>query len=74
MIGDVELGTVSRAWDVEAPAPWLLVVARGHARLVSELRALFRDDARVQVIENRREGEALLPRPATVSRVAIPGA
>jgi hypothetical protein len=49
-------------------------VARGHARLVAELHALFRDDSRVQVIENRREGHALLPRPETVSRVAIPDA
>jgi hypothetical protein len=49
-------------------------VARGHARLVAEFQALFRDDSRVQVIENRREGNALLPRPETVGRVAIPGA
>jgi hypothetical protein len=53
-------------------APWLLVVARGHARLVAELRAMFRDDPRVQVIENRREGHALLPRSATVTRVGFP--
>jgi len=46
-------------------------VARGHARLVAELHALFRDDSRVQVIENRREGNALLPRPEAVSRGAI---
>ena len=74
MIGDLEPGPVSLASDAEARAPWLLVVARGHARLVAELHALFRDDSRVQVIENRREGDALLPRPETVSRVAIPGA
>ena len=48
--------------------PWLLVVARGHARLVAELRAVFRDDPRVEVIENRRENHALLPRSATVTR------
>jgi hypothetical protein len=52
--------------------PWLLVVARGHARLVAELRGLFHDDPRVQVIENRREGHALLPRGATVTRVGLP--
>ena len=49
-------------------------MARGHGRLVAELHALFRDDSRVQVIENRREGNALLPRPEAVSRVATPGA
>ncbi len=53
-------------------APWLLVVARGHARLVAELRAMFRDDPRVQVIENRREDHALLPRSATVTRQGFP--
>ena len=53
-------------------APWLLVVARGHARLVTELRAMFRDDPRVQVIENRREDHALLPRGATVTRRGFP--
>jgi hypothetical protein len=74
MIGDLEPGPVSLASDAEAPAPWLLVVARGHARLVAELHALFRDDSRVQVIENRRDGNTLMPRPETVSRVAIPGA
>lgn len=42
--------------------PWLLVVARGHARLVAELRALFREYPLVQVIEDRRHGRALLPR------------
>jgi hypothetical protein len=45
--------------------PWLLVVARGHARLLAELRAVFRDDPRVQVIEDRRDGQALLPRGET---------
>ncbi|HEY7141069.1 MAG TPA: hypothetical protein VIE44_13270 [Methylomirabilota bacterium] len=48
--------------------PWLLVVARGHARLVTELQAMFRDDPRVLVIENRRQGHALLPRAETVTR------
>src|SRR5262249_24734446 len=42
--------------------PWLLVVARGHARLVAELQAIFRECPWVQVIENRRQGEALLSR------------
>ena len=73
MIGDLEPGPVSLASDTEARAPWLLVVARGHARLVADLQALFRDDSRVQVIENRREGDALLQRPEAVSRVAISG-
>jgi len=73
MIGDRERGPVSLASDAEARPPWLLVVSRGHARQVAELHALFRDDSRVQVIENRREDNALLPRPETVSRVGIPG-
>jgi hypothetical protein len=41
------------------------VVARGHARLLAELRAVFRDDPRVQVIEDRRDGQVLLPRGET---------
>ena len=52
--------------------PWLLVVARGHARLVAELQAMFREDPRVEVIENRREGHALLPRGAAVTRYGFP--
>ena len=52
--------------------PWLLVVARGHARLVAELQAMFRDDPRVQVIENRRQGRALLPRGESVARSGFP--
>ena len=55
-------------------APWLLVVARGHARLVAELQAMFREDPRVQVIENRREGHALLPRSAAATRYGFPAA
>jgi len=50
------------------------VVARGHARLVAELQAVFRDDSRVRVIENRRAGPALLPRAETFGRVYITGA
>lgn len=50
--------------------PWLLVVARGHARLVAELQALFREYPRVQVIEDRRQGRALLPRSESVWRSA----
>ena len=42
--------------------PWLLVVAQGQAHLVAELEAMFREDPRVQVIEDRREGHTLLPR------------
>jgi hypothetical protein len=45
-----------------ALTPWLLVVARGHARLRAELEAIFRDHPKVHVIEDRREGQALLPR------------
>ena len=76
MTGDLEPGPASPAADAEPRprAPWLLVVARGHARLVAELQALFRDDSRVQVIENRREGHALLPRAETFTRASIPGA
>ena len=58
--------------DARPRAPWLLVVARGYAPLVTELRTMFRDDPRVQVIENRREDHALLPRSATVTRVGFP--
>jgi hypothetical protein len=46
----------------EAWGPWLLVVARGHARLLAELQAIFREHPKVRVIEDRREGQALLPR------------
>jgi hypothetical protein len=59
--GPVEGGTA-------AGAPWLLVVARGHARLVAELQVIFRECPWVQVIENRRQGRALLPR----SQSALP--
>jgi hypothetical protein len=40
-----------------------VVVARGHPRLKAEIEALFRDDAAVRVIVNRRRDRALLPRP-----------
>jgi hypothetical protein len=76
MTGDVDPLTTlldppagGRAWPRD---PWLLVVARGDARLVTELQAMFRDDPRVQVIENRRDGHALLPRGATVTRAGLP--
>ena len=76
MTGDADSRTASLdppdgggAWS---RAPWLLVVARGHARLVMELQALFRDDPRVEVIENRREEHALLPRGAAVTRYGFP--
>jgi hypothetical protein len=42
--------------------PWLLVVARGQRQLVIDLEALFREDARVRVIEDRRHARGLLPR------------
>ena len=47
---------------VDGRTPWFLVVARGHARLVAELQTIFREYPWVQVIENRRQGEALLSR------------
>jgi len=37
MIGDLEPRPVSLASGAEARAPWLLVVARGHARLVAAM-------------------------------------
>jgi hypothetical protein len=72
MAGGVGFPTTSL--ETRPRTPWLLVVARGHARLVAELQALFRDDPRVQVIENRREGPSLLPRTGTVTRVGLPAA
>jgi len=74
MIGDREPPPATLASDTEPRTPWLLVVARGHARLVAELQAVFRDDSRVRVIENRREGHALLPRSEAFGRVYIAGA
>lgn len=74
MIGELGLGSASVASNGETRAPWLLVVARGHARLVAELQAVFREDSRVRVIENRRAGPALLPRAETFGRVYITGA
>lgn len=35
---------------------------------------MFRDDSRVRVIENPREGDALLPRSETFGRMHIAGA
>jgi hypothetical protein len=46
------------------PSPRLVVVARGQARLKAEIEALFRDDAGIRVIVNRRRDRALLPRPS----------
>lgn len=76
MTGDLEIGTASPAADAEPRprAPWLVVVTRGHARLVAEIQAVFCDDSRVKVIENRREGHALLPRAETFTRASVPGA
>lgn len=74
-------GTHPRTAALDSPAaagyawartPWLLVVARGHARLLAELEAMFRDDPRVRVIENRRQGQALLPRGDAVTRAELP--
>jgi hypothetical protein len=33
---------------------------------------MFRDDPRVRVIENRRQGQALLPRGDAVTRAELP--
>jgi hypothetical protein len=74
MLGELESGSAPVASNAEGRAPWLLVVARGHARLVAELQAVFRDDSRVRVIENRRAGAALLPRAETFGRVYIASA
>ena len=52
------------AGETSTATPWLLVVARGHARLAAELRAMFEDYPWVQVIEDRRQDRALLPRGA----------
>ena len=63
--------TASSLEEEEATgAPWLLVVARGHARLVAEIRAIFRENPRVRVFENRRQGHALLPRSESALRPA----
>jgi hypothetical protein len=70
---DTEQSTRSaspREGEATSGAPWLLVVARGHARLVAEIQAIFREDPRVRVIENRRQGHALLPRSESVLRPA----
>jgi hypothetical protein len=56
-----------------ALAPWFLVVARGHARLRAELEAIFHDHPKVRVIEDRREGQALLP-CGEVTRAELPSA
>jgi hypothetical protein len=45
------------------PSFRLVVVARGQARLMADLRALFRHETGVMVIENRRRDRTLLPRP-----------
>ena len=74
-------GTDPRTATLDSPAaagyawartPWLLVVARGQSRLLAELEAIFRDDPRVRVIENRRQGQALLPRGEAVTRAELP--
>jgi hypothetical protein len=78
MTGDADPRTISpdlpAGGGTRSRTPWLLVVARGHARLVAELQAMFRDDPRVRVIENRRQGCALLPRGAAVTRAGLPAA
>jgi hypothetical protein len=50
---------------------WLLVVARGHPRLLAELEAMFRHHPRVQVIEDRRRGRVLLPRADAFMRIGV---
>jgi hypothetical protein len=47
----------------------LVVVARGQARLLRDLRAIFRDEIGIRVIENRRKDRALLPRRPDSARL-----
>jgi hypothetical protein len=56
------------AGGTSTATPWLFVVARGHARLAAELRAIFEDWPWVQVIEDRRQDRGLLPRGTGVLR------
>ena len=56
------------AGGTSTATPWVLVVARGHARLTAELRAIFENWPWVQVIENRRQDRGLLPRGTGVLR------
>ena len=77
MTGDLELGAASPAADAEPRprAPWLVVVARGRARLVAEdVRRCSATTRRVKVIENGREGHTLLPRAQTFTRASVPSA
>jgi len=53
--------------------PWLVVVARGQRQLAADLEALFRENARVRVIEDRRGARSLLPR-ADAPRATVPSA
>jgi hypothetical protein len=57
--------------DARGHAPWLFVVARGHTRLRAELEALFRNDPRIRVIENRRRGPGLSRRAEIVTRLGL---
>ena len=41
--------------------PWVLIVARGQARLLAELQVLFRGDPQVLVMEARRQEHPQLP-------------
>jgi hypothetical protein len=50
-------------------SPGLVVVARGQPRLLRDLRAIFRDEIGIRVIENRRRDRALLPRRPNPDRV-----
>jgi hypothetical protein len=70
-------GSASVAPDSPAGGPWmrsplLFVVARGQTRLLAELTAIFRDNPRVRVIEDRRGGQALLPRSKAVLKLRLP--
>jgi hypothetical protein len=71
-------GPGARAASLDADpgtgSPWFRVVARGHGRLMAEFRTLFRDDARVRVIEDRRDRSALLPRSDVGPRPPVAGA
>lgn len=64
LVVDVDCPTATLDFPEGGPAaraPWVLVVARGQARLLAELQALFRRDPRVRVMEARRQEHPRLP-------------
>ena len=54
--------------------PWVLIVARGQARLLAELQALFRGDPQVLVMEARRQEHSQLPCGAALYDLRFPTA